>query len=195
MKRKYRKDDNPLATGFILVTLLISFCITINFIPKQQLTLERFTYTFFIIFAITAFFSGITLIAAIKIWKKYVPKKTARCTFQLQPTTAFHCRPQRTQEGNKTPKNEKKFLTPAKIEFKKHLRQNLPENIEIHCKVRLADIIKKETTYRRIMMMHVDYALLNTNTEEIILVIELDDKSHETEKAKEPDQTSTLRFF
>ena len=36
-------------------------------------------------------------------------------------------------------------------------------------------------------MMHVDYALLNEDTQEIILVIELDDNSHETEKAKKRD--------
>jgi very-short-patch-repair endonuclease len=86
-----------------------------------------------------------------------------------------------------TTSKQKEFLSPAEKEFKEYLRQHLPEEIEIHCKVRLADILNTETTYRRIIMMHVDFVLLDANTQKIILVLELDDKSHDTEKAKERD--------
>jgi very-short-patch-repair endonuclease len=168
MKRRYRKKDNPFVTGFLLFVLLTSIYISINYVPKQFLTLERFPVLFFVVFATTTLIAGITLIVTLKIWRKYTSKK-------------------KQEKESKPHKNEKKFLSPAEKEFKKYLRQNLPENIEIHCKVRLADILKTETTYRRIMMMHVDYALLDADTQEIVLVIELDDTSHETEKAKERD--------
>ena len=84
-------------------------------------------------------------------------------------------------------KKEKEFLSTAEKEFKKYLRQNLPANIEIHCKVRLADILKSETKFRRIIMMHVDYVLIDEESQNIILAIELDDESHNTPEARERD--------
>ena len=93
---------------------------------------------------------------------------------------------EQAQITNKKHNAKKEFLSPSEKEFKKYLHQNLPENIEIHCKVRLADILKSETKYRRIIMMHVDYVLFNEDMQPI-LAIELDDKSHETPEAKERD--------
>jgi len=88
-----------------------------------------------------------------------------------------------SQEKIKT----KEFLSASEKEFKKYLRQNLPANIEIHCKVRLADILKSETNYRRIIMMHIDYVLIDEETQNVLLAIELDDEPHNTPEARERD--------
>jgi len=98
--------------------------------------------------------------------------------FQFPP--AFNS-PQR----NKAKTRE--FLSPSEKEFKKYLRQNLPANIEIHCKVRLADILKSETNYRRIIMMHIDYVLIDEEAQNVLLAVELDDESHNTPEARERD--------
>ena len=88
--------------------------------------------------------------------------------------------------------SEKKntIVTPTEKEFKEYLHQHLPTNIEIHCKVRFADVLRSEITDKlniwkdkKIFMMHIDYTLVIKETQEIILAIELDDKSHRRKKA------------
>ena len=90
------------------------------------------------------------------------------------------------KDKNNDRKQKQQFLTSSEKRFKKLLHQNLPKNIEIHCKVRLADILKWETHRQSIKMMHVDYLLVDENMQPIF-VIELDDKSHDTPKQKERD--------
>ena len=134
MKRRYRKKDNPFVTGFLLFVLLTSIYISINYVPKQFLTLERFPILFFVVFATTTLIAGITLIVTLKIWRKYTSKK-------------------KQEKESKPHKKEKKFLSPAEKEFKKYLRQNLPENIEIHCKVlpdeELSGVLRHELAHYR----------------------------------------------
>ena len=87
--------------------------------------------------------------------------------------------------------NKKKntIVSPTEKEFKEYLHQHLPANIEIHCKVRFADVLSSDVTNelniwkdKKIFMMHVDYTLVIRETQEIILAIELDDKSHARKK-------------
>jgi len=86
------------------------------------------------------------------------------------------------------------FNTPTEKKFKEHLRRHLPENIEIHCKVRLVDVlhpvirdIVNTWKHKRYFMRHVDFTLVISETQETILAIELDDKSHSSKKAKIKD--------
>ena len=91
-----------------------------------------------------------------------------------------------------TSKKINTIVTPTEKKFKEHLQQHLPENIEIHCKVRFADVLHPDIGNRldawrdkKFLMMHIDYTLVIRETQEIILAIELDDKSH-----KKSDRTS-----
>jgi len=92
-----------------------------------------------------------------------------------------------------TNQRKKRFLTPGEREFKELLSLRLPSNIEIYCNVAIRSILEKEVNDklnmddwddRSIAMMYVDYALIDKNTEGIILIIELDGFSHSTPKAK-----------
>lgn len=62
----------------------------------------------------------------------------------------------------------------------------------IFCKVRLADVIvTPETTsrywFKKIRGYHVDFVLCNPHTTAPLLVVELDDRSHESTRAQERD--------
>jgi len=87
------------------------------------------------------------------------------------------------------------LVTPTEKKFKEYLQKHLPENIEIHCKVRFADILHPKVyktlniwKHKKYFMMHVDFTLVNAKSQEIILAIELDDDSHKKKKSKENDE-------
>jgi len=91
----------------------------------------------------------------------------------------------------------KRFLTQSEREFKEILQKHLPPHIEIYCNVHLRDILEKKVADglnmrnwddRTIAMMHVDYALIDKYSENIILAIELDGKSHDNTKAARNDR-------
>ncbi len=77
--------------------------------------------------------------------------------------------------------------------FKKVLDSRLPSNLEVHCKVRLADIVrpvdrKNFTSLNKVTSKHVDFVLAEVNTSNIVCAIELDDKSHSSKRAKVQDK-------
>ncbi|ENP3037846.1 DUF2726 domain-containing protein [Salmonella enterica] len=83
----------------------------------------------------------------------------------------------------------KPFLTQNERLFFKKIMDEINDNYHIVTQVRLADIIqpnkkfnKKSKQYialfRQISQWHVDYAIMNKQNFNIILVIELDDSSH-----------------
>ncbi|SFV88966.1 Potential queD like [hydrothermal vent metagenome] len=86
------------------------------------------------------------------------------------------------------------LFTKAEINFLKTLEKIVVNpNIAIFGKVRIADIItpaKKTNTkewwrlFRKISQKHVDYVLCNKSDYSVICVIELNDSSHNTAKAK-----------
>ena len=168
-KRSHKKDDVIFEGILITVICIIAIIFSIAYLTFNDTSiLIRIIFRMLIVISIS-------LIIVIIICLKYIkPHKNEETKDNPQTDS---CRTQR----------EKEFLSPAEKEFKTYLHQNLPTNIEIHCKVRLADILKQETKSRRIIMMHVDYLLLDQKKQEPILVIELDDKSHNTPKAKERD--------
>ena len=86
------------------------------------------------------------------------------------------------------------IVTPTEKKFKEYLHQHLPENIEIHCKVRFVDVLPEDVTkefntwkHKKYFMSHIDFTLVIRETQEIILAIELDDKSHHRKKTIEDD--------
>jgi len=84
------------------------------------------------------------------------------------------------------------IFSPAELSFYLILKQALSNEYEIFGKVRIADIIRPEKklnhklqkiALNRIAQKHFDYVICDPKTLSIIAVIELDDRSHNTEKA------------
>jgi hypothetical protein len=76
------------------------------------------------------------------------------------------------------------LLTKGEAAFYQYLRRALPPGTSLAPKVRLCDIIDCDTAARRkgfwnrINQKHADFVLINTETTDILLIIELDDATH-----------------
>ena len=95
-------------------------------------------------------------------------------------------------------KSDRKLLTKAEYSFYKVLLMAISDDVIVFCKVRLADFIQvdkgktpqlsvKINWFNRISSKHVDFLLCRKDDCTIIAVIELDDKSHKTQKTIERD--------
>jgi hypothetical protein len=94
-------------------------------------------------------------------------------------------------------KKQSALFTKAEINFLKTLEKIVTNpSVAIFGKVRIADIITPQTTtnskgwwrlFNKISSKHVDYVLCDRNDYSVICVIELNDKSHNTTKAKQRD--------
>lgn len=85
------------------------------------------------------------------------------------------------------------ILTEAEKKLYRFLRTRLAKDIIIFSKVRLADIVelneavtRDSKAFRMIAYKHVDFAIMSPNLD-LICIVELDDYTHETSKAKERD--------
>ena len=88
-------------------------------------------------------------------------------------------------------KNEK-LLSLSEISFFHILKQIFPQEYNVFSKVRLADIIsvkgkKWQQGFNKIKAKHIDYVITEASTSKILLAIELDDSSHNTERAQKND--------
>lgn len=115
-------------------------------------------------------------------------------TYMQQPNT------QNVFTPTCSPYIRKKILTNTELQFYKILSQHCyPNNIIICPKVRLEDIIEvnvKENNmkYRGyIKSRHVDFVLCNSDMN-VLCAIELDDNSHNTDKAKRIDELKNNIF-
>ena len=88
------------------------------------------------------------------------------------------------------------LLTEAEQFFYKHLVQAAPEGSILFSKVRMADVLKvqkginksdRQTAFNKISSKHFDFVLCHSSSFEVQAVIELDDKSHNSSKAKSKD--------
>ena len=93
------------------------------------------------------------------------------------------------------------MLTPTELEFYLALRESLDsyyDHLWIVTKIRIADILEPAVCQRsensmwwslfaRIKSKHFDFAICEKNTSKVLCVIELNDPSHNTKKAKERD--------
>jgi LPXTG-motif cell wall-anchored protein len=88
------------------------------------------------------------------------------------------------------------LLTSAELKFYKILKAVVQNRYDISCKVRLADIISCTDYYwhkgygPKISAKHIDFVLQNPQTSDILLCIELDDKSHQR-----PDRIKRDKFL
>jgi hypothetical protein len=96
-------------------------------------------------------------------------------------------------------KKQKALFSPAEINFKKSLNKIVVNrNFIVYGKVRIADIItpaiNKKANYKKwlgafaqIQSKHVDYVICDERDYSVLCVIELDDSSHNTARAKKRD--------
>lgn len=98
----------------------------------------------------------------------------------------------------KLPYIRKNLMTKNEWSFYKQLKPIADRmNLSILCKTRVADLIEIEkglnksewqTAFNRINKKHIDFILCKPDNLYPILLIELDDNSHDTEKGKERDE-------
>jgi very-short-patch-repair endonuclease len=88
------------------------------------------------------------------------------------------------------------LFTPAERSFYGVLEQAISNEYKVFGKVRVADILKPnsslnksewQTAFNKISSKHFDYVLCQKDTLEVVGVVELDDKSHNSKKAKNRD--------
>jgi len=86
------------------------------------------------------------------------------------------------------------LLTEAERSFYKVLRRVAGDELHVFAKVRLADLVwlPKGTKHRqahlnRVLSKHVDFVLCHRQTVAPVLVVELDDSSHESSRRQERD--------
>ena len=93
---------------------------------------------------------------------------------------------------------QKTLLTPAERSFYGVLKQAVGGQYEIFSKVRVADILTPisvnppnrsawQKAQNKIHARHFDFALCNKDDLSVVSILELDDKSHRTDKAKKRD--------
>lgn len=91
------------------------------------------------------------------------------------------------------PVKRKKLLSNAELNFYRVLRSVIPKEKAISCKCRLEDFMyiengpQKESYRGKIKNRHVDFIIYNPINGYTDYAIELDDKSHETEKQIKAD--------
>lgn len=94
------------------------------------------------------------------------------------------------------------MLTPTEQIFYNQLKEALKHyDIEIHYKVRLADIFKVkyhnryyDTNFAKIMAKHIDFIIANKQEAKAIIAVELDDPSHGKEESFKNDNFKNILF-
>lgn len=95
------------------------------------------------------------------------------------------------------------ILTPTELIFYKVLKDILPEDTEISCKIRLEDIMNvnewedwkdKQRQRNMIKSSHVDFLLWDLENGKPIIAIELDDPSHDKTITKIKDYEKNQKF-
>lgn len=85
----------------------------------------------------------------------------------------------------------KSLLTPAEKHFYNHIISRVPERYVLLPKIRMADILQTKSGGKKALYKttskHADFVIADKATLEPLVVIELDDKSHNSSKTKERD--------
>lgn len=86
------------------------------------------------------------------------------------------------------------LLTPAEMDFYQVLLRTIGGKYVVTMKTRMADLLviaakgsERQSALGRVSQKHADFVLLKPNTLEPVLVIELDDASHQRERRQERD--------
>ena len=197
---KNKRDKQFIEAIFVFIGLVILTVAIIISPMIRAMTIQAISTTFnvFVTFGVICSIIAITFI----FYQKFVKVQTLESDRQ-KPSSGMQT--SRKLSGGKWESEKKYLLTKPENEFKNYLRNNLSQDYEIHCKVKLTDVLAKEHTkhlnkksrwYSGILQMHVDFAIICSKTSKIIMVIELDDETHNNDKAKRRDYTkdNTLKM-
>ncbi|MBO4633404.1 MAG: DUF2726 domain-containing protein [Lentisphaeria bacterium] len=105
-----------------------------------------------------------------------------------------------SNSAEEIPVKRKRLLSEAELNFYHVLKSIIQDDQEISCKCRLEDIMyvencpKKEAYRSKIKSRHVDFIIYNPQNGYTDYAIELDDKSHETERQVKSDQLKDQIF-
>jgi len=183
--RRRKKEDKTIEI-IIAISVIIGVCLSLASIQTAETIEGGIIKIISTIMAVLLFTAGgycMCYFAWIKLKKKYDLDKLF--PFAQNSTE---------EQAQGTNKKKNTLITPTEKKFKEHLHQHLPTNVEIHCMVRLYDILPDETqekltprTHQYHFQSHIDFTLVIRDTQEIILAIELDDRSHHRKTAIEND--------
>ena len=134
------------------------------------------------------------IVAVITLWQR--SKKTVSENKQI--TTTPQEENQTEIKLEKIPYIRKNLMTKNEWNFYKQLKPVADElNLSVLCKTRVADLVDIEkgltksewqTAFNRINKKHIDFILCKPENLYPILLIELDDSSHDTEPRKQRDK-------
>lgn len=97
----------------------------------------------------------------------------------------------------------REFLSRGEIAFLLVFQSSLPDGFSVVVKPRMADLLQPvpgsprkvwQSAFNRIASKHVDFAVLNQSTMQIVGIVELDDSSHLSAKAKAADKFKDAAF-
>lgn len=94
------------------------------------------------------------------------------------------------KQNSKTIYSKKKLMTESEYNFYLKLKDlEIKYNYKIIPQINLASIIKKNnnTYYYTDLFRNINYALLSSDYQEVLVLIELNDKSHNTKKRRKRD--------
>lgn len=100
---------------------------------------------------------------------------------------------QKTGAWKNLPVKPKPLLSNAELNFYHVMQLITAENKVINCKCRLEDLVsidncpERESFRNRIKSRHIDFVVFDPDNGHIEYAIELDDRSHKSEKAREAD--------
>lgn len=104
--------------------------------------------------------------------------------------------PKKKKQVSASYEKQNALLSAAEVNFYTCLHQAVPEDCIVFTKVRIADVLKVrnapdksqwQTAFNKISAKHFDFVLCDRDNFTVHTAIELDDKSHHTQKAKTRD--------
>lgn len=104
--------------------------------------------------------------------------------------------PKKKKQVSASYEKHEALLSAAEIKFYTCLHQAAPEDCIVFSKVRIADVLKvrdapdnsqRQSAFNKISAKHFDFVLCDRESLTVRSAIELDDKSHNTQKAKARD--------
>ena len=97
--------------------------------------------------------------------------------------------------------SRERLVTKSELKFFHELRDAVDEDWEIFAMVRIADLLKvprginkRRSWLNKILSKHIDFVLCDTESLEIVMGIELDDRSHERADRIQRDQFVNSAF-
>jgi hypothetical protein len=190
-----KNNQDTIITAITATFMATIIGLFIFFRPKHWEIATAFNYGIITCIIIFVLLSIIALL--------YITQQLQKRLKQAQETNALNSG--KTHSHQKWAQQHKYLTSKNENKFKKHLQHHIPQKLEIHCNVRLVDVLTQEHSkylfsqgkrYIDITQMHLDYVIVESDNTKIIMVIELDDPSHNDADRKNKDnkKNNTLQM-